>query len=107
MKATTKKLLGARIKELRKARGLSQDQLSEEINIDSKHLSRIEVGNSYPSLDTVENIAKALDVEVKDLFEFAHEVKEGELKRSIIKILGEVDESKLRLILKVVRAIVR
>jgi transcriptional regulator with XRE-family HTH domain len=55
---TTKELLGARIKELRKARGLSQEQLSEKINIDPKHLSRIiEVGKSYPSLDTAEKLA--------------------------------------------------
>ena len=107
MKATTKKMLGARIKDLRKAGGLSQEQLAEKINIDSKHLSRIEVGNSYPSIDTVENIAKALNVEIKDLFEFPHEENTAELKRSIIKILGTVDESKLRLILKVLKAIAR
>lgn len=34
---TTKQLLGARIKELRKARRLSQDQLSEKVDIDPKH----------------------------------------------------------------------
>jgi len=41
MKVSTKKLLGARIKELRKIRKLSQDQLAEKIDIDPKHLSRI------------------------------------------------------------------
>jgi len=54
---TTKKLLGERIKELRKAKKLSQDKLSEQIGIDPKHLSRIEVGNSYSSLSTLEKIA--------------------------------------------------
>ena len=50
---TVKKLLGMRIKELRKVRGLSQEELAEMIGIDPKHLCRIEVGNSYPSLDTL------------------------------------------------------
>ncbi|MFA5105299.1 MAG: helix-turn-helix transcriptional regulator [Candidatus Margulisiibacteriota bacterium] len=107
MKAPVKKLLGARIKELRKGRNLSQYQLSEKIDIDPKHLSRIEVGNSFPSLDTLENIAKSLGVEMKDLFEFEHEVKGKELKDKIKKLLDEADEAKLRLILKVSRALVR
>jgi transcriptional regulator with XRE-family HTH domain len=104
---TTKELLGARIKELRKARGLSQDQLLERVNIDSKHLSRIEVGKSYPSLDTLEKIARALNVEIKDLFEYMHEVKGKELTENINRLLKESDEEKLRLILKIIRAIVR
>ncbi|MBI5139472.1 helix-turn-helix transcriptional regulator [Candidatus Nomurabacteria bacterium] len=104
---TTKELLGARIKELRKLRGLSQDQLSEKINIDPKHLSRIEVGKSYPSLDTLEKIAKTLSVEIKDLFEFMHQTENKELHQNINKLLKEADKNKQRLILKTIRAIVR
>lgn len=70
---STKELLGARIKELRKTRGMSQEELSEKVNIDPKHLSRIEVGRGFPSLDTLEKLADALNVELKDFFEFAHE----------------------------------
>lgn len=104
---TTKELLGARIKELRKAKGLSQEKLSEKVGIDSKHLSRIEVGKSYPSLDTLEKIANALHVEIKDLFEFIHLSPSKELTDSISKLLKEADEDKLRLILKIIRAVVR
>jgi transcriptional regulator with XRE-family HTH domain len=100
-------LLGARIKELRKQRKLSQDQLSEKVDIDPKHLSRLEVGNSFPSLDTLDNIAKSLGVEMKDFFEFEHEVRGNELKDKIKKLLDEADENRLRLILKVARALVR
>ncbi|MEW6419864.1 MAG: helix-turn-helix transcriptional regulator [Nitrospirota bacterium] len=104
---TTKESLGARIKELRKAKRLSQDQLSEKINIDPKHLSRIEVGKSYPSLDTLEKIAEALGVEIKDLFEFMHHARSKEIGENISKLLKGVEEDKLRLIFKVVKAIVR
>ncbi len=104
---TTKKILGARIKELRRTRGLSQDRLSEKVGIDPKHLSRIEVGNSYPSFDTLERIATALGVEAKDLFEFVHEKTNKELIVSITTMLKEASPEDLRTILKVVRAIVR
>ncbi len=105
---TTKELLGSRIKELRKLRGLSQEKLSEKVNIDPKHLSRIEVGRGFPSLDTLERLANILNVELKDFFEFAHEAKSPkELKEALNSFLKEADEEKLRLLVKVVRAIIR
>ncbi len=105
---TTKELLGARIKELRKLRKLTQDELSEKIDIDAKHMSRIEVGGSYPSLDTLEKMASALNVEMKDFFEFAHEAKRSkEIRQALDSLAKETDIEKLRLLLKVARAIVR
>jgi transcriptional regulator with XRE-family HTH domain len=104
----TKKLLGARIKELRKLKGLTQDKLSELVSIESKHLSRIEVGGSYPSLDTLEKIAKALKVEMKDFFEFEHHGKSSkELKETIGSLLVDADQNKLRTALKIIRAIIK
>ncbi|MDI6744891.1 MAG: helix-turn-helix transcriptional regulator [Thermodesulfovibrionales bacterium] len=76
--------------------------------MDPKHLSRIEVGKSYPSLDTLEKTAKALNVEIKDLFEFMHlSSRSKDLTDNISKLLKEADEDKLRLSLKIIRAIVR
>jgi transcriptional regulator with XRE-family HTH domain len=100
-----KKLLGARIKELRKLNKLSQEQLSEKIDIDPKHLSRIEVGNSYPSLDTLESIANALKVEIKDFFEFHPRKTHKELRDSITALLKYADEKKSDKILKIIRVL--
>lgn len=69
---STKQLLGVRVRELRKNMGMSQDQLSEQIGIDPKHLSRIELGKSFPYMETLEAIASSLQVELKDLFDFSH-----------------------------------
>jgi len=105
---TLKELLGSRIKEIRKLKRLSQEQLSERVGIDPKHLSRIEVGRGFPSLDTLDNLAKALNVELKDFFEFAHKTTSPrELKEILNNLLKEVDEERLRLLIKVVRAVVR
>ncbi|MBI5185950.1 MAG: helix-turn-helix domain-containing protein [Nitrospinae bacterium] len=108
MKKSSKELLGARIKELRKAKKLSQEQLSEKVGIDPKHLSRIEVGRGFPSLDTLEKLATALAVELKDFFEFAHSTKnKKELRESLCSLANEADEEKLRLAVKILRALVR
>ena len=103
---TTKKLLGERIKELRKTRKLSQDKLSEQVDIDPKHLSRIEVGSSYPSLNTLEKIAIALNIEIKEFFEFKHLSGRKELINNTIKLLKEADETGVKIISKVIGAIV-
>ena len=105
---TTKQLLGARIKEIRRERGLSQEELSEQVGIDAKHLSRIEVGGSYPSLDTLEKIGKILNVELKDFFEFSHLLEDRkEMKDALNSLMKEATEERLKLAIKVLRAIVR
>jgi len=104
---TTSELIGARIKELRKKASLSQEQLSEQIGIDPKHLSRIELGKSFSSLETLEGIANVFQVELKDLFDFAH-LEVGEIdKKQIEGLLAGLNQEKLRLVYKVVKSLVK
>jgi transcriptional regulator with XRE-family HTH domain len=101
-------LFGMRIKELRKNEGLSQEELAERVNISSKYLSRIEMGQHFPSIDTLVRLADVLNVELKDFFEFAHETNDPkELKRTLEVIVHEADKEKLRLLVKIARAITR
>jgi len=103
-----KVLFGRRIKELRKNCGLSQEELAEKAEVSSKYISRIEMGQSFPSIETLAKLADALNVELKDFFEFAHKTpSQKELKEILNSLLKETDEEKVRLIVKVARAIVR
>lgn len=104
---TTKSLLGARIKELRRAKKLSQEQLAEIISLDPKFISRIEVGRSSPSLETIENIARALGVEIRDLFEFVHLQPGAITDEEIKQLLAYMDEKTARTVFKMVRAAAR
>jgi transcriptional regulator with XRE-family HTH domain len=103
----TKNLLGLRIKELRKMRGLSQEQIADIVDLDPKYISFIECGRNAPSLETMDGIARALEVEIKDLFEFAHLQAGGVRVEEIEKLLEGADEEKKRTIMKIVRAVVR
>jgi len=98
-------LLGARIKELRKRGGLSQDQLAEKIGIESKYLSRIEVGKRQPSLETLEHIADSLQVEMKELFDFEHHDSEATSPRGIEDALVGASKEELRLVYKLIKAV--
>ena len=90
---TNKKLLGKRIKELRKYRHYTQEQLAELINIEPCSLSAIEIGRHFPSLPTLENIAKALNIELKTFFDFVssknRETKIDEIKKALSHLPDE------------------
>ena len=101
-----KQLLGARIKELRKEKGYTQQQLAELIDIDSKHLSKIEVGSSYPSLYNLEKITKVLNIEMQDLFKFEHHKNRDELIKDIIELINKADDACLKQAYKVLNDII-
>jgi transcriptional regulator with XRE-family HTH domain len=102
-----KELLGLRLKELRKSKGFSQAELSELISVDSKHISRLETGKTFPGPETLEGLAKALKVPVKEFFEFEQLDESNVDIQSIEELLKSAGEEKLKLICKVIRAILR
>lgn len=59
--------IGERIKKLRLEKGLTQQQLSEKCGIDSANLRKYELGKQNPKFETIERIAKALEVSPFDL----------------------------------------
>ena len=61
---------GTRLQNLRKQKGLTQEQLAEKTMISVDFLSLVERGVNAPSFDTLEKLAIALGVPVKYLFEF-------------------------------------
>ncbi len=63
-------LLGKRIAALRRANSLTQEQLAAESQYSIEFISLIERGVNAPSVVGLERIAKALHVNIKDLFDF-------------------------------------
>ncbi len=59
--------VGRKIKELRRAKGWSQQLLAVHADLERAHLSRLELGRREACLRALERIARALDVEVEDL----------------------------------------
>lgn len=104
---STKQLLGARVKEIRKGKGLSQSELSEKLEIATNFLSRIEVGASYPSIDTLERMSVVLEVDLKDFFDFEHLQVCSEDVATIQLLLAGASEEKCRLAYKIIKAIVK
>jgi transcriptional regulator with XRE-family HTH domain len=62
-----RKQVGRRVRELRHARDLTQEQLGERAGLSYKFIGEVERGIGNPTLDTLASVAAALDVEVVDL----------------------------------------
>jgi transcriptional regulator with XRE-family HTH domain len=62
--------LARTIQKLRKARQITQEELAERLNVSQSWLARIETGRETPNLKRLQQIARALDVKVKDLIPY-------------------------------------
>lgn len=69
------RLLGHNIQLIRKLKGLTQQELSDQIGINLQSLSKIERGINYPTLETLEKLTEALGVTPNELLA-------GELKNT-------------------------
>ena len=64
------KKLGQRIADLRRSKELTQEQLAEAVDCSVEFISLVERGVNAPSVAGLEKFAKALKLEVRDLFTF-------------------------------------
>ncbi len=95
-------LLGKRIRELRKKRNLTQEQLAELIGIEIPSLSNIENGKNYPNSETIDKIARGLQVQIFEIYMFEHleEFNREEMLRQLINMV-ENDFNLLKIIYKI------
>jgi len=63
-------LLGKQIKKLRKAKKISQLNMSVKLGITREHLSKIERAVAYPSVKILFSIVDILNIKFRDLADF-------------------------------------
>jgi transcriptional regulator with XRE-family HTH domain len=61
-------VFGERVRELRKVKGLSQEELSYKADLHRTYIGMIERAEKNITLVNIEKIAKALNVDIKELF---------------------------------------
>ena len=64
------KSLGKRIKTLRENKNLTQEKLAEKTGLSLDFIGKIEVNINHPGLKSLLKISNALDIHIKDLFDF-------------------------------------
>jgi transcriptional regulator with XRE-family HTH domain len=64
------KLFGECIRELRKAEGISQEELAHKANLHRTYIGMIERGEKNISIINIEKIAHALKINISELFKY-------------------------------------
>ena len=92
-----KNLLGERVKKFRKLSGFTQEQFAEMIDITPRNLSRIELGTSFVSAETLDKILSALNLPADVLFSYEYLKEDKELLADIYGYLDKIKQNKLQL----------
>lgn len=105
--------IGATIRDFRLQKGMSQGDIEKRTGLLRCYLSRVENGHTVPSLDTLQKIARALDLQLSQFFaqdQVGKEVSALNLSEEEIRFLTQVQrysarlsESDRRLLLAMVR----
>ena len=64
------KKFGAKLAYVRKSRKLSQMKLAEIVDMNFNYIGQIERGEANVTIQTIVNLANALDIEITELFNF-------------------------------------
>jgi len=99
-------ILSRNIKRFRNRLGLSQLHLALELGISTTFLSDIETGKKWVSAQTLSQIAKALKIEVYELFKPEKTVRD-DVMAAVAKYLDDVDETFIKAIEEAVRPAVK
>lgn len=96
------KSIGNRIKKARRDQGMTQEMLSELINVTPTHISRIENGSSSPSLQTLVDICNALDITIDDLMQDSLPSVQKRLSGQLDALLLDCSAAEMNIIVRVI-----
>ncbi|MDR0496431.1 MAG: helix-turn-helix domain-containing protein [Treponema sp.] len=99
-------LLSRNIKRFRNRLGLSQLHLALELGISTTFLSDIETGKKWVSAQTLTQIAKALKIEVHELFKPEQNLRD-DVSAAVAKYLDDVDDTFIKSIEEAVRPAIK
>ena len=92
--------IGMFLKELRKEKGLTQEQLAETLNVSRRTISRWETGNNMPDLDLMVEMADFYQVDLRELMngERKNEQMDKEMKETVLQVADYSNEEKARML---------
>lgn len=97
------KKIGSFLKELRKEKGFTQEQLAEKLNVAGRTVSRWETGSNMPDIALLIDIAELYDVDIREILdgERKSEKMDQNTKETLQKVADFADVEKQKLLKKV------
>jgi transcriptional regulator with XRE-family HTH domain len=71
-RASIKEIFARNLRENRRKNGFSQEKLAEKIGISTQYLAMIEIARKFPTSTVLERLAKAMNINVYELFLIDH-----------------------------------
>lgn len=92
--------IGKLLQELRKEKGITQEQLAEQVGVSRRTVSRWETGSNMPDLDILIELSDLYDVELRELLsgERRSEKMNEEMKETVLQVADYSNEEKERLL---------
>ena len=92
--------IGKYLQELRKEKGLTQEQLAEHVGVARRTISRWETGSNMPDLDILIELSDFYDVDLRELLsgERRSEQMDKEMKDTVLQVADYSNEEKARLL---------
>ena len=100
------RLIGKRIQLMRKERGLTQEKLSQMVNLSPNYLSNIETGLKTPKLETLIEIMNALQCDANALLTDVVDATTTEQSSQISNALASLPMKEQRKIMRIVEVLV-
>ena len=86
------------IKAARKAKGISRNQLAEQMNIAPRYIASIENSGQHPSLQIFYELVTLLDVSVDQFFFPNKETDKSTQRRQLESLLDDISDKGLRIV---------
>ncbi len=99
------KLIGQRIREARKEKGMSQEQLSEELDVTTVYISRVERGSSQVNLKRLAQISRVLEKSMEYFIGGTTPTSKNYLDKELYESLLNCTPAKQRLIYSIAQIV--
>ena len=96
--------IGQRIRKIRKAHKLSQEQLAEYVGISTTHMSHIETGNTKLSLPVLVDLAEVLEVHTDELLYDNNIIDRSSAMDEISHLLEDCSAQQIKILVDVLKA---
>lgn len=92
------KAFGQAIKAARKAKGISRNQLADQMHIAPRYIASIENSGQHPSLQIFYELVTLLDVSVDQFFFPNNETDKSTQRRQLESLLDDISDNGLRIV---------
>lgn len=98
-----KEYIGKKLKEYRKKAKMTQEMVSNRIDIDEKHYGKLERGLFTPSLESFFKLINVLNIPLEE-FDVV-EKQDNDLKNSLIKEINLTNDNEIEVFFEILKAV--